>query len=153
MKRKSPVWAILGASSGNLVEWYDFYAYSFTSMYFGKAFFPSGDATSQLLKTAGIFAVGFFMRPLGSWFFGRLADRQGRRASLVASVLLMSAGSFLIAILPTHAQVGALAPLGLLVARLLQGLSVGGEYGAAATYMSEVAAAPVGAAFIRLFNM
>ncbi len=136
---RSPVKAILGASSGNLVEWYDFYAYSFTSIYFGPAFFPSGDSTSQLLKTAGIFAVGFFMRPLGSWFFGQLADRKGRRASLIASVLLMSAGSLLIALLPTYAQVGGWAPLGLLVARLLQGLSVGGEYGTSATYMSEVA--------------
>ena len=131
--------AIVGASSGNLVEWYDFYAYAFTSIYFAAAFFPAGDATSQLMATAGIFAVGFFMRPLGGWLFGWLADKHGRRNSMVISVLMMCAGSLLIAILPTYATIGAAAPLLLLVARLVQGLSVGGEYGTAATYMSEIA--------------
>src|SRR3954452_9670475 len=131
--------AIVAASSGNLVEWYDFYAYAFTSIYFASAFFPSGDATSQLLATAGIFAVGFFMRPLGGWLFGWLADKHGRKNSMVISVLLMCAGSLMIAILPTYGTIGAAAPLLLLVARLAQGLSVGGEYGTAATYMSEVA--------------
>jgi MHS family alpha-ketoglutarate permease-like MFS transporter len=131
--------AIIGASSGNLVEWYDFYAYAFTSIYFASAFFPSGDATSQLLATAGIFAVGFFMRPLGGWLFGWLADRHGRKNSMVISVLMMCAGSLLIAVLPTYATVGAMAPILLLIARLAQGLSVGGEYGTSATYMSEVA--------------
>src|SRR5271166_634500 len=131
--------AIIGASSGNLVEWYDFYAYAFTSIYFAAAFFPSGDATSQLLAAAGIFAVGFFMRPLGGWLFGWLADRHGRKNSMVISVLMMCAGSLLIALLPTYESIGTLAPILLLVARLVQGLSVGGEYGTAATYMSEVA--------------
>jgi metabolite-proton symporter len=130
---------IVAASSGNLVEWYDFYTYAFTSIYFAAAFFPKGDATSQLLATAGIFAVGFFMRPLGGWLFGWLADRHGRKNSMVLSVLLMCAGSLMIAVLPTYTTVGALAPGLLLVARLMQGLSVGGEYGTAATYMSEVA--------------
>ena len=131
--------AIVGASSGNLVEWYDFYAYAFTSIYFAAAFFPAGDATSQLLATAGIFAVGFFMRPLGGWLFGWIADKHGRKNSMVISVLMMCAGSLMIAILPTYATIGAAAPVLLLVARLVQGLSVGGEYGTAATYMSEVA--------------
>jgi len=131
--------AIVGASSGNLVEWYDFYAYAFTSIYFAAAFFPAGDTTSQLMATAGIFAVGFFMRPLGGWLFGWIADTHGRKNSMVISVLLMCAGSLLIAILPTYATIGAAAPVLLLVARLVQGLSVGGEYGTAATYMSEVA--------------
>src|SRR5271166_815699 len=131
--------AIIGASSGNLVEWYDFYTYAFTAIYFASAFFPTGDATSQLLATAGIFAVGFFMRPLGGWLFGRIADRHGRKNSMVISVLMMCAGSLMIAVLPTYATIGALAPWLLLVARLAQGLSVGGEYGTAATYMSEVA--------------
>src|SRR5450759_885014 len=89
----NPIRSIVGASSGNLVEWFDFYAYSFTSLYFAAAFFPKGDATSQLLNTAGIFALGFFMRPLGSWLFGRLADRRGRRASMVSAVMLMGFGS------------------------------------------------------------
>jgi MHS family alpha-ketoglutarate permease-like MFS transporter len=131
--------AIVGASSGNLVEWYDFYAYAFTSIYFAAAFFPTGDTTSQLMATAGIFAVGFFMRPLGGWLFGWIADTHGRKNSMVISVLMMCAGSLLIAILPTYATIGAAAPLLLLVARLVQGLSVGGEYGTAATYMSEIA--------------
>jgi metabolite-proton symporter len=131
--------AIVGASSGNLVEWYDFYAYAFTSIYFASAFFPSGDTTSQLLATAGIFAAGFFMRPLGGWLFGRIADTHGRRTSMVISVLMMCAGSLMIAIMPTYQTIGTLAPVALLVARLVQGLSVGGEYGTAATYMSEVA--------------
>lgn len=131
--------AIMGASSGNLVEWYDFYAYAFTSIYFAAAFFPAGDQTSQLMATAGIFAVGFFMRPLGGWLFGWIADRHGRKNSMIISVLLMCAGSLMIAVLPTYAAIGALAPVLLLIARLAQGLSVGGEYGTAATYMSEVA--------------
>ncbi len=138
-ERRSRIVAIVGASSGNLVEWYDFYAYAFTSIYFAAAFFPTGDATSQLLATAGIFAVGFFMRPLGGWLFGWIADTHGRRTSMVISVLMMCAGSLMIAIMPTYQTVGALAPAPLLLARLVQGLSVGGEYGTAATYMSEVA--------------
>src|SRR5258708_7257212 len=137
--RRRRIIAIVGASSGNLVEWYDFYAYAFTSIYFAAAFFPTGDATSQLLATAGIFAVGFFMRPLGGWLFGWIADTNGRRTSMVISVLMMCAGSLMIAIMPTYQTVGAVAPVALLVARLVQGLSVGGKYGTAATYMSEVA--------------
>src|SRR6478609_5852077 len=138
-QKLSRIKAIVAASSGNLVEWYDFYAYAFTSIYFAAAFFPSGDETSQLMATAGIFAVGFFMRPLGGWLFGWIADKHGRKNSMVISVLLMCAGSLMIAVLPTYQTIGALAPALLLVARLAQGLSVGGEYGTAATYMSEVA--------------
>src|SRR6476469_4385324 len=137
--RRRRIFAIIGASSGNLVEWYDFYVYAFMSIYFASAFFPTGDSTSQLLATAGIFAVGFFMRPLGGWLFGWIADRHGRRNSMVISVLMMCFGSLMIALMPTYETVGALAPVLLLVARLTQGLSVGGEYGTAATYMSEVA--------------
>ena len=139
LDRRKRIVAIVGASSGNLVEWYDFYAYAFTAIYFAPAFFPSGDTTSQLLATAGIFAVGFFMRPLGGWLFGWLADKHGRKSSMVISVLMMCAGSLMIGVLPTYATIGGLAPILLLVARLVQGLSVGGEYGTAATYMSEVA--------------
>jgi MFS transporter, MHS family, alpha-ketoglutarate permease len=138
MRRR--VIAIAGASSGNLVEWYDFYTYSFTALYFASSFFPSGDRTSQLLNTAGIFAAGFFMRPLGGWLFGVIADRHGRRTAMMISVLMMCGGSLMIAVLPTFATIGAAAPALLLLARLIQGLSVGGEYGTSATYMSEVAA-------------
>ena len=133
------VLAIVGASSGNLVEWFDFYVYSFCAIYFAPAFFPSGDRTTQLLNTAGVFAAGFLMRPIGGWLFGRLADKHGRKRSMLISVLMMCGGSLVIAMLPTYAQIGAAAPVLLLMARLLQGLSVGGEYGTSATYMSEVA--------------
>jgi MHS family alpha-ketoglutarate permease-like MFS transporter len=139
--RRGPILAIMGASSGNLVEWYDFYVYSFTSLYFAAAFFPAVDRTSQLLNTAGIFAAGFLVRPLGGWLFGRIADKSGRRTAMMIAVLTMCAGSLMIAVLPTYATVGAAAPVLLLVARLIQGLSVGGEYGTSATYMSEVAIA------------
>jgi len=133
------IFAIVGASSGNLVEWFDFYVYAFSAIYFASAFFPSGNQTIQLLKTAGVFAAGFLMRPIGGWVFGRLADKRGRKTAMMTSVLMMCAGSLLIAFLPTYATIGAAAPALLLVARLLQGLSVGGEYGTSATYMSEVA--------------
>jgi MHS family alpha-ketoglutarate permease-like MFS transporter len=131
--------AIVGASSGNLVEWFDFYIYSFCALYFSSAFFPKDNPTTQLLNTAGIFAAGFLMRPVGGWLFGRVADRYGRRNSMMISVLMMCGGSLLIALLPTYATIGTAAPALLLVARLFQGLSVGGEYGTSATYMSEVA--------------
>ncbi|WP_312935897.1 MFS family transporter [Pseudomonas sp.] len=138
-ERKKRVFAIVGASSGNLVEWFDFYVYAFCAIYFAPAFFPSDDPTVQLLNTAGVFAAGFLMRPIGGWIFGRLADRHGRKNSLMISVLMMCAGSLMIACLPTYASIGTWAPALLLIARLIQGLSVGGEYGTTATYMSEVA--------------
>lgn len=132
--------AIATGSAGNLIEWFDFYIYAFTALYFAASFFPEGDRTAQLLNVAGIYAVGFLIRPVGGWFFGRFADRHGRRAALIASVLLMGVGSLLIAVLPPYAAIGAWAPALLLLARLLQGFSTGGQFGAAATYLSEVAA-------------
>ncbi|MNM48773.1 Alpha-ketoglutarate permease [compost metagenome] len=121
------------------MEWFDFYVYAFCAIYFAPAFFPSDDPTVQLLNTAGVFAAGFLMRPIGGWIFGRLADRHGRKNSLMISVLMMCFGSLMIACLPTYASIGTWAPALLLLARLIQGLSVGGEYGTTATYMSEVA--------------
>lgn len=138
-ERSKRIFAIVGASSGNLVEWFDFYVYAFCAIYFAPAFFPSDDPTVQLLNTAGVFAAGFLMRPIGGWIFGRLADRKGRKHSLMISVLMMCFGSLIIACLPTYDSIGAWAPALLLLARLIQGLSVGGEYGTTATYMSEVA--------------
>jgi len=138
-EKRRRVFAIMAASSGNLVEWFDFYVYAFTALFFGSAFFPSDDRTAQLLKSAAIFGVGFLMRPIGGWVFGKIADRKGRKTSLVVSVAMMGGGSLMIACLPTYQQIGAAAPFLLLVARLIQGMSVGGEYGATATYMSEVA--------------
>jgi len=129
----------LAGSAGNLIEWYDWYAYSAFSLYFAAAFFPSGDTTAQLLSTAAVFAVGFVVRPVGAWLMGTYADRHGRKAGLTLSVLLMSSGSLLVAVCPRHATIGVVAPVVLVIARLLQGLSVGGEYGASATYLSEIA--------------
>ena len=130
---------ILGGSAGNLVEWYDWYAYSVLTIYFAPVFFPKEDATAQLLSAAAIFAVGFFMRPIGAWLMGIYSDRHGRKAGLTLSVGLMAGGSLMIAFAPTYASAGAIAPTVLVVARMLQGLSVGGEYGASATYLSEMA--------------
>ena len=130
---------VIRGSLGNLIEWYDWYAYAAFSIYFAGVFFPSGNPTAQLLNTAGIFAVGFLMRPIGGWLFGWYADRFGRRASLTLSVTVMGVGSFGIALTPGYADIGALAPALLVTARLLQGLSLGGEYGTSATYLSEVA--------------
>lgn len=137
--RRKRVMAILGASSGNLVEWFDFYTYAFCALYFAGAFFPKSEPTVQLLNTAGVFAAGFLMRPVGSWIFGKIADRHGRKRSMVISILMMGAGSLLIACLPDYRTIGVLAPVLLLMARLFQGISVGGEYGVSAAYMSEVA--------------
>ncbi len=131
--------SIFSGSVGNLVEWYDWYVYAAFSLYFAEVFFPGGDRTSQLLKTAAIFAVGFLMRPLGGWLLGRYADRHGRRAALLLSVWMMCAGSLVIAFTPGYASIGVAAPILLVLARLLQGLSVGGEYGTSATYLSEMA--------------
>ncbi|HQX24187.1 MAG TPA: MFS transporter, partial [Pseudomonadota bacterium] len=128
--------SIVSGSIGNLIEWYDWYAYAAFALYFAPAFFPEGDLTAQLLSTAAVFAVGFLVRPLGGWLLGAYADRHGRKAALVLSVLMMCGGSLLIAITPGYASIGVAAPALLVAARLLQGLSVGGEYGTSATYMS-----------------
>jgi MHS family alpha-ketoglutarate permease-like MFS transporter len=131
--------SIFSGSIGNLVEWYDWYAYSAFAIYFAPHFFPKGDTTVQLLDAAAIFAIGFLMRPLGGWLMGLYADRHGRKRALMLSVLLMCAGSLLIALAPGYERIGLGATALLLFARLLQGLSLGGEYGTSATYLSEMA--------------
>ena len=141
MQAKSRVRSLVGGSVGNLVEWYDWYVYSAFALYFSKSFFPQGDTTAQLLNTAAVFAIGFLMRPIGGWWLGKYADVRGRKAALTLSVLLMCTGSLLIAVVPPYAVIGVWAPVVLVGARLLQGLSVGGEYGTSATYMSEMATA------------
>jgi len=130
--------SIVGGSAGNLVEWYDWNAYAIFALYFAHVFFPKGDRTAQLLQAAAVFALGFLARPLGAWLMGLYADHRGRRAALTLSVGLMCLGSLIIAVTPGYAQIGVLAPGILVAARLLQGLSIGGEYGASATYLSEV---------------
>lgn len=131
--------SIFSGSIGNLVEYYDWYVYSAFSLYFAHVFFPKGDTISQALNAAAIFAVGFLMRPLGGWVFGRYADRHGRKAALMLSVLMMCAGSLIITFTPGYETIGVFAPILLVGARLMQGLSVGGEYGSSATYLSEMA--------------
>jgi len=131
--------AILGGSLGNLVEWYDWFAYAAFALYFAPAFFPGGDETARLLNTAAIFAVGFFARPVGAWMMGVFADRAGRKTALSVSVAMMCLGSLVVALTPGYATIGAASPIILTAARLLQGLSLGGEYGASATYLAEMA--------------
>ncbi|WAH59882.1 MFS transporter [Pseudomonas silvicola] len=131
--------SIFSGSVGNMVEWYDWYVYAAFSLYFAQVFFPKDDLTAQLLNTAAIFAVGFLMRPIGGWLMGLYADRKGRKAALMASVLLMCFGSLVIALTPSYETIGVGAPILLVIARLMQGLSVGGEYGTSATYLSEMA--------------
>ena len=131
--------AIFIGSIGNLVEWYDFYAYTAFALYFAPAFFPNSDPVVQQLNAAVLFAATFLMRPLGGWLFGFIADRYGRRLSLTLSVVCMCFGSLIIAVTPTYASIGIAAPAILALARIIEGLSLGGEYGASATYLSEVA--------------
>lgn len=128
----------LKGSAGNLVEWYDVYVYSVFAVYFESQFFSAADKNSTIYVWA-IFAATFLMRPIGAWYFGRFADRYGRRLALTVSVSMMAACSFLIALTPTANTIGGWAALILLFARLLQGFATGGEYGTSATYMSEAA--------------
>ncbi|MER5862738.1 MFS transporter [Kitasatospora sp. NPDC002040] len=150
-KAKTPWKAVIGGSVGNLVEWYDWFVYASFATYFAAAFFPHGNPTAQLLNTAGIFAVGFFMRPVGGWLLGRYADRRGRKAALTLTVSLMSVSALLIAVAPTYDRVGYAGAAVLLLARLLQGLSVGGEYAASATYLTE-ASTPERRGFVSSFQ-
>jgi MFS transporter, MHS family, alpha-ketoglutarate permease len=131
--------AIFIGSVGNLVEWYDFYAYAAFALYFAAAFFPNSDPVVQQLNAAVLFAAGFLVRPLGGWLFGQLADHYGRRNALMWSVTMMCFGSMMIAVTPTYETVGLAAPIVLAIARIVQGVSLGGEYGTSATYLTEVA--------------
>lgn len=130
---------IFSGSVGNLVEYFDWAIYASFALYFAPAFFPESDQTAQLLNNAAIFAVGFIFRPLGGWLLGSLADRKGRKSALLLSVSLMCLGSLIIACTPGYAVIGSWAPALLLFARMLQGFSIGGEYGSSATYLSEMA--------------
>ena len=130
---------IFKGSLGNMIEWFDWYVCASFSIYFSAAFFPASNQTAELLSTAAVFAIGFLMRPLGSLIMGQFADKKGRKAALTLSVTIMAAGSLIIAFAPTYAQVGIISPIILVVTRMVQGLSLGGEYGTSATYMSEMA--------------
>jgi MHS family alpha-ketoglutarate permease-like MFS transporter len=132
------IWNTIRGSLGNLVEWYDVYIYTVFASYFENKFFDEADENSTIYIYA-IFAITFVMRPVGSWFFGRYADRRGRRAALTFSVSLMAACSMVVALVPGRASIGMAAPIILILARLVQGFATGGEYGTSATYMSEAA--------------
>ena len=136
--RAATVWAVLATSFGNLIEWYDVYAYSAFALYFAGSFFPKNDPAVQQLQAATLFAIAFLMRPIGSLIFGYLADRFGRRSSLTVSILAMCFGSALIAVSPTYESIGIWAAVILSAARIIQGLSQGGEYGTSVTYLSEI---------------
>ncbi|MFG3492356.1 MFS transporter [Streptomyces sp. NPDC047972] len=138
---RRPLRQLLAASVGNAVEWYDWYAYTFLAAYLAHQVFPrsSGNSLVPLLSTFAVFAVGFFMRPVGGLLMGALADRRGRRAALTATILLMGGSSLLVGLTPTYATAGVLAPVVLVIARLLQGLSVGGEFAASTTFLVESA--------------
>ena len=131
--------SILAGAAGNLVECFDWFTYAAFALYFAKVFFPEGDQTAQLLNSAAVYAVGFFARPVGAWLMGLYGDRIGRRAAMIASVWLMCLGSITIALCPGYAVIGIAAPIVLVLARIFQGISMGGEYGTSATYMSEMA--------------
>ncbi|MFF5435909.1 MFS transporter [Streptomyces achromogenes] len=132
---------LVAASVGNAVEWYDWYAYTFLATYIAAAVFPKGTGNSlvPLLSTFAVFAVGFFMRPVGGLLMGAVADRRGRRAALTVTILLMGGSSLLVGLTPTYASAGVAAPVVLVAARLLQGLSVGGEFAASTTFLVESA--------------
>jgi MHS family alpha-ketoglutarate permease-like MFS transporter len=136
---RSRLKAIIGGAAGNFIEWFDWFAYASFSLYFAKVFFPHQSEIDQRLEAAGVFAIGFLARPAGAWIMGVFADRRGRKAALVLSVAMMCAGSLVVAVTPGYGVIGVAAPIILILARLLQGLSLGGEYGASATYMSEMA--------------
>jgi MHS family alpha-ketoglutarate permease-like MFS transporter len=131
--------SIVSGSAGNLVEIYDWFSYTTFALYFAGAFFPKGDQTAQLMNTAAVFAVGFLFRPIGAWLMGLYADRAGRKNAMVLSVAMMCLGSLVIGLCPGYAQIGMGAPTVLVLARILQGVSLGGEYGVSATYLSEMA--------------
>ena len=141
LPRRASVRQLVAASIGNAAEWYDWYAYSFLAVYFAGQVFPKGAGNSlvPLLSTFAVFAVGFFMRPVGGLLMGAVADRRGRRAALTVTILLMGGGSLLVALTPTYAATGLLAPVVLVIARLVQGLSVGGEFAASTTFLVESA--------------
>lgn len=130
---------VTGASIGNAVEWFDFAIYGFLATFIAAHFFPAGNETAALLNTFAIFAAAFFMRPLGGFFFGPLGDRIGRQKVLAVVILLMSAATLCIGLLPTYDSIGVAAPLLLLLFRCLQGFSAGGEYGGGAVYLAEFA--------------
>ncbi|MFE3871540.1 MFS transporter [Flavobacterium sp. ZS1P70] len=145
MKEKSTkgIWKVISASSmGTMIEWYDFYIFGSLAVVISTKFFPADNPTAAFLATLATFAVGFVVRPFGALFFGRLGDLIGRKYTFMVTLLLMGGATFLIGCIPSYETIGFMAPLLVLILRMLQGLALGGEYGGAATYVAEHA--PVG---------
>jgi MFS family permease len=128
---------IFALSLGNMFEWYDFYLYAVLAPFFASLFFPAGNDTAALLSAFATYAAGFLVRPFGALLFGRIGDLVGRKYTFLVTIMVMGTATFLVGLLPTYADIGWLAPVLLVVLRLLQGLAVGGEYGGAATYVAE----------------
>ena len=137
-KSTKGIWKVITASSlGTLIEWYDFYIFGSLAVVLSTKFFPSDNPTAAFLSTLATFAAGFVVRPFGALFFGRLGDLIGRKYTFMVTLLLMGGATFLIGCVPSYESIGFLAPLLVLLLRLLQGLALGGEYGGAATYVAE----------------
>jgi MFS family permease len=141
-QKKSSLFSVIGASSvGTMIEWYDFYIFGSLATIISTKFFPAGNPTAAFLSTLATFAAGFVVRPFGALFFGRLGDLIGRKYTFMVTLLLMGGATFLIGCVPSYETIGFMAPVFVLLLRLLQGLALGGEYGGAATYVAEHAPA------------
>src|ERR1700727_940131 len=134
---KSIVKLIVATSVGNALEWYDITVYGYFAIYVSKAFFPNDDQTTSLLLTFGTFGLAYLARPVGGVLLGAYADRHGRKASLLISIVLMTLGTLMVAVIPTFGTIGILAPIAILVARLVQGFSAGGEFGSSTAFLVE----------------
>jgi len=135
--KKSLFRTVVTSMMGNLFEWYDFILFAYFAPVFGKLFFPSTDETTELIKAFGVFAVGFIFRPLGGIVFGHIGDKWGRKSALVLTILLMAIPTAIIGLLPTYEEIGVWASILLIVMRILQGFSMGGNYGGSITFTTE----------------
>jgi MFS transporter, MHS family, proline/betaine transporter len=136
-EKKNITKLIVATSIGNALEWYDIAVYGYFAVYVSKAFFPNNDPTTSLLLTFGTFGLAFLVRPIGGVVLGAYADRHGRKASLMISIVLMTVGTLVIALMPAYETVGILAPIAVLTARLVQGFSAGGEFGSSTAFLVE----------------
>jgi MFS transporter, MHS family, alpha-ketoglutarate permease len=138
-RHKLPIKTLVAASIGNAIEWYDWTIFATFLIYFSTQFFPAGNPELALVNTTATYAVAFFFRPVGGWMLGRFADTRGRKAAMILTITMMAGGSLAIGISPTYEQVGWLAPILLLLARVAQGMSLGGEVSNASAYLAEIA--------------
>jgi MFS transporter, MHS family, proline/betaine transporter len=128
---------IVATSIGNALEWYDIAVYGYFAIYISKAFFPNDDPTTSLLLTFGTFGLSYLARPIGGVLLGAYADRYGRKASLMVPIVMMTFGTLALALMPTYATIGLLAPIAVILARLVQGFSAGGEFGSSTAFLVE----------------